>query len=489
MARSVPTSLWARIDARLEAPAPRRAQRRFRWVVDAVLPIALICVASAAVLLPSSLPTTARLSLFAFAVAIVLWSTTKLNAAYVALATVLLLVLSGGAPQEYLFDALASDVIWLMIGAFVLGSAVQQTGLAARLTQQVVTRARSVRGVCWLLTAALIPLTFFIPSTSGRAAIAIPIFRSIADAADDPKITRALALLMPTIILVATISTLIGAGSHLIANDLLQQITGQQIGFLQWIVYGLPFGIAASVIACFAILHMFLNREQRGRPLNVPRRASRPLSRAEWTTLAIVGGMVTLWLTERWHSYEIATVTVVGALLLTLPGPGVVTWKDGLKAVSWNLVIFVGAALVLGRALIESGAAQWLIDGIFAASGITNTNSKLLLLLALAFVSLTSHIYMTSHTARAAALVPALLYLSNGLGLQPAAVMFISTLGMDYCLTFPVSSKALLMFSDLDGETYQPADLLKLSAVLLLAHILLILLFYYGYWQWIGLAL
>ena len=37
--------------------------------------------------------------------------------------------------------------------------------------------------------------------------------------------------------------------------------------------------------------------------------------------------------------------------------------------------------------------------------------------------------------------------------------------------------------------TYQPADLLRLSSVLLIAHLGLILLFYYGYWQWVGLAL
>lgn len=96
---------------------------------------------------------------------------------------------------------------------------------------------------------------------------------------------------------------------------------------------------------------------------------------------------------------------------------------------------------------------------------------------------------MTSHTARAVALVPALLYLGNSLQLNPTAVLFISTVGMDYCLTFPVSSKALLMFQELEGETYKPSDLLRLSSVMLLVHLGLMVLFYYGYWQWIGLRL
>ena len=454
-----------------------------------IIPLALTTAAGVAVLLPSSLPTDARLALFVYALAVILWSTTPLNAAYVALATVTLLVLAGGSPQDRLFDALASDVVWLMVGAFVLGAAVQQTGLAERLTQVVGVRARTVRGAFWLVTAVLIPLTFLIPSTSGRAAVTIPVFRSIAGAADDKRVTRALALLMPTVILVATISALVGAGSHLIANDLLGQAAGRRISFAAWALYGLPFGIAASAASCWVVCRLFLDRECLGRELPIRREGRGPLTPAEWRTVAVVVGMVALWLSEGWHGLEIATVTVVGALVLTMPGLGVLSWKDGLKAVSWNLVIFVGAALVLGRALIDTGAAQWIIDRVLVASGLRGAESPLLIVVALAFVTLTSHIYMTSHTARAAALVPPLLYLASSLGVNPAALVFLGTVGMNYCLTFPVSSKALLMFQELEEETYQPPDLLKLSAVLLLVHLALMVLFYFAYWRWVGLAL
>jgi di/tricarboxylate transporter len=294
---------------------------------------------------------------------------------------------------------------------------------------------------------------------------------------------------MPTIILVSTIVALVGAGSHLVANDLLQQIAKKHISFGQWALYGLPFGIAASYASCWVIMRLFLDKERLDRRLQVPRQTSKPFSQAEWKTLGVVVVMIGLWLTETWHGLEIATVSVLGALVLTLPGIGVLKWKEGLKAVSWNLILFVGAALVLGRALIDSGAAQWIINQLFIVTGIVGAQSRTVILFVLAFISLTSHIYMTSHTARAAALVPALLYLGSSLQLNPVAVLFISTVGMDYCLTFPVSSKALLMFQELEGETYKPADLLRLSSVLLLVHLGLMVVFYFGYWRWIGLQL
>jgi len=456
-----------------------------------MLPLALAVIAGVAVLLPATLPGGARIALFGFALATILWSTTKLNAAYVALGAVMLTILAGGSPQEQLYDALASDVIWLMIGAFVLGGAMRQTGLAGRLTGLVIDRARSVGGVFWLMTFVLVPLSFVIPSTSGRAAVMMPVFRGVSEAVEDRKVTRALALLIPTVILVSTITTLIGAGSHLIANDLLAQIADRRISFAQWALWGVPFGVAASAAACWVITRMFLNGERRGMPLDMRQDGTRrgAFSRTEVGTMVVLIAMVGLWLTEGAHGFEIATVTMVGALVLTLPGVGVMKWKDGLKSVSWNLIIFVGAALALGRALIDSGAAEWIIENLFAASGIRSADSVLLILLLIAFISLTSHVYMTSHAARAVALVPPVLYLANSLNLDPMAVLFISTAGMDYCQTFPVSSKALLMFQEGGTETFELADLLRLSAVLLPIHVLLILVFYFGYWQWVGLSL
>lgn len=478
------------MDARRGAVDAPVRRRRFRWVVDAMLPLALTVVAGVAVLLPATLPGEARVALFGFALAAILWSTTKLNAAYVALGAVMLTILAGGSPQEQLYDALASDVIWLMIGAFVLGGAMRQSGLAGRLTGFVVNRARSVRGVFWLVTAVLVPLSFVIPSTSGRAAVMLPVFRGVAEVVEDRKIVRALALLIPTVILVSTITTLIGAGSHLIANDLLAQISGERISFARWALWGVPFGVAAACASCWIVTRMFLSGERLNLSLDMRGGEERgPFSRAEKGTLLVLAAMVSLWLTEGFHGLEIAIVTMVGALVLTLPGVGVMKWKDGLKAVSWNLIIFVGAALALGRALIDSGAAEWIIENLFVASGIRSTESVLLILLIITFISLTSHVYMTSHAARAVALVPPILYLANSLNLDPMAVLFISTVGMDYCQTFPVSSKALLMFQESGIESFDPADLLRLSAVLFPVHVVLIVLFYYGYWQWVGLSL
>ena len=141
----------------------------------------------------------------------------------------------------------------------------------------------------------MLPLSFLIPSTSGRGAVVLPLFKAISQAANDRQITRDLAVLIPTIILVSTISTLVGAGSHLIANDLLGQIAKTRVSFAQWALWGVPFGLTASFLSCAVVLKMFLNSKRRAMTLDVPPQKTSPLSRDESGQINIVENSTPEW--------------------------------------------------------------------------------------------------------------------------------------------------------------------------------------------------
>ncbi|WP_273545945.1 SLC13 family permease [Leptodesmis sichuanensis] len=259
------------------------------------------------------------MSLLIFGTTVSIWTLTRFNVSYIAISAALLLVVTGAVPQTQMFHALGDEIIWMMIGAFVLGAAIQETGLATRLTQFVVGRVRTVAGLFWLMTLLMIPLSFLIPSTSGRAAVTLPVFRSVTSELRDPKIIRALALLIPTVILVSTIVSLVGAGSHLIANEFLLQMAQQQVSFAQWALYGLPFGVVASLLSCWVIMRLFLdrNRLKQAIHLQIGNTTKTPWSRSEWMTLAISMGMLLLWLTERMHGLRLATVAITSHLYMT----------------------------------------------------------------------------------------------------------------------------------------------------------------------------
>ena len=158
-------------------------------------------------------------------------------------------------------------------------------------------------------------------------------------------------------------------------------------------------------------------------------------------------------------------------------------------AVASALILAALAIFVLGRALISTGAAKWLIGSALSASGLGPDSPTLPILLGLTALALTAHLYMVSHTARVVALLPPLLLLADRLGLNPVAVAFLANAGMDYCLTLPVSSKALLIFQVEERPAWTSTDLLKLGALLAPAYAALIIVAYYAFWAQTGLAL
>ncbi len=79
--------------------------------------------------------------------------------------------------------------------------------------------------------------------------------------------------------------------------------------------------------------------------------------------------------------------------------------------------------------------------------------------------------------------------LAAAFGHNAAAFGFILAVATGYCLTLPVSAKPLAMMSELDAPTFEPRDLLKLSAVLLPFHAVLLLVFTLWIWPFLGLPL
>lgn len=184
----------------------------------------------------------ARLTLVVFTLATYTWIATSVDDTYVALGAGLALTATGVISSETLFATLGDETVWLLICAFVLAAAVTKTGLAGRAAAFLVGGAGTVRQLVHLTTAGLVVTAFAVPATSGRAALALPVFLALAKAlgpvraisagpGQDPagrtRLVVMLALLFPTVILLSAVATLIGAGAHLITVGVLWEQTGR----------------------------------------------------------------------------------------------------------------------------------------------------------------------------------------------------------------------------------------------------------------------
>ncbi|WP_344520201.1 SLC13 family permease, partial [Streptomyces rectiviolaceus] len=367
----------------------------------------------------------ARLTLAVFALATCAWIGTPIDDTYIALGAGLALTATGVISSDTLFGTLGDETVWLLICAFVLAAAVARSGLAGRAAAFLVSGARSVRQLTHLTTAALVVTAFAVPATSGRAALALPVFLALAKVlADRKRLVVMLALLFPTVILLSAVATLIGAGAHLITVSVLWEATGERIGFTQWMLLGLPLAVASSHLAAEAVLLTTTRRADRKGPVHITveqlqEHSEQPVTGAwepaETRCALLLATVVALWCSEPLHQVPPAVVALIGAVVASSPALGTVRLKDALKTVPWSLLLFMAATMAMGVALAESGAAKWLVGGV------PLDVPPWLFLTVVVAVSTAAHLILQSRSARSSVLVPLVVAAAVGAGVNPVA--------------------------------------------------------------------
>lgn len=438
------------------------------------------------------LPAQARLALIVFAWAVVGWVFTSINDTYIALGAAVALTLLGLDASEALFASLGDPMIWLLLAAFFIAGAAKNVGLAERLAWAVAQRARTVSGLFYTLSGVILLTAFLIPSTSGRAALLLPVFVAFAAALKNPRLTRALALLFPTAILLSAVASLLGAGAHLLTAEMVQRLGGEPLSFFRWLLLGTPLALVSTLASTWVILHLFLTAPERAQRFDLSaglEAHTRPLSPQEKYVAGVMVALIGLWCTEPLHQVNNTLIALLGALAVTLPRARVLSFKEGLKNVEWNLLLFMAATLKLGETLVDSGAAGILTQKLFTALGSHTHSSPVVVVSAVVLISLLSHLFIVSRTARSSVLVPLVAVLAVGLGYNPSALAFVSTAAAGYCLTLMVSAKPVTLYGRLEFPTFAQADLLRLSTVLLPLHAVIFIVFALVIWPAMGLSL
>ncbi|KNZ32012.1 MAG: hypothetical protein AD742_14425 [Methylibium sp. NZG] len=440
-------------------------------------------------------PAEARIAIGVFVLAVIAWSVLRLADTPVALAACVALVALGVTQPEALYTSLGDSVIWLLIAAFVIAAVLQQSGLAERWALQAVAGARTPSRLFVRLTWIIIATAFVVPSTSGRAALLFPVFVVLARAVGEPRIVRAMALLFPSVILLSACASLLGAGAHLVAVDFMRRLGLPAPSFATWALWAAPFAVLSSFAATALISALFLDRSARQQPLSLPAPQLSPLTASQRGVVVVIGTTVAAWASAGMHGVDATMVALVGALAITFKPLTGVDMKAALKKVEWNLVLFLAATLVLGEALLHSGAAAALANALLAAVPLQRFGTGSVLILAI-LVALLSHLLITSRTARALVLLPTVaLPLAAG-GLNPALLIFVCVIGSGFCQTLAVSAKPVALFARAElppelSQAQQSIDgaLLRLSLALLPVMALLLWLFASFVWPLQGLAL
>lgn len=415
---------------------------------------------------PDALAPAGRKALTITALAILGWTMTRLPDSLVAISSALALVLTGTLREDQLFAALGRDLVWLLVAAFVIASVLKSSGLMEYLVARALVPFRCFRALSYGLTVLIASTAFFIPSTSGRAALLLPVFLALASQLPDPRLVRPLALLFPTVILLSAGGSLLGAGAHLIAVDAIARAGGPVIGYLEWILLGLPVSLLSCFLATGLILWLFVPADLRGADITLAQPTD-PLNARQKRLALVLIALLALWTTTGVHGLSIVVISLGGALvLLARPFTDRKT-KEIFRDVDVELILYLTATIVIADAIISTGADRWLANGLMAVLPEAFVRNRVIAVGVMTLVAVLCHLIITSRSARAAVLIPAVALPIAAFGHDPALIVMVAVLGTGFCQTMMASAKPVAIYGSLDQPTFVQRDLFRLAVPLM----------------------
>lgn len=362
--------------------------------------------------------------------------------------------------------------LWLMILGFFYAAAFAKSGLAKRIALYLMSLARgSSFWILFMVGVINVVIAATTPSTIAKGGLLLPIIVGIVGTAAVEKgksnFAKAVGIYAGAADNIISAGILTATISNPLAISILKKGANIDISWTQWFIYTFPMALLSTFVAFFVLYFLFPPeiKEVKGGAAYVLQelKSLGPVNRAEWLTLSSFLVALILWILDKAIIGEAAYNALPGvlqavlglhvfvkgliaALILFLPGIGVVSWKEAEKEVPWGIYVLFGAALGLSAALNLTKSMDWALVHILEGLGLKNM-PFLLVYAIIVLLMYYGHVLFFTYTAMAAALLPVIISLAKALGLPVLSLYVPAMTLVPYSLIFPFNTVPLLMFS------------------------------------------
>ncbi|MDW8224957.1 MAG: DASS family sodium-coupled anion symporter [Bacteroidota bacterium] len=347
-------------------------------------------------------------------------------------------------PLRAFMQGYADPIVFLFLGTFVLAEGLREYGVDRRWALRLLRHPWVMRSPRRLLFAVMLgsaAVSMWMNNTA-TAALFMPIAVGIMLHLQ-PRQGRDAAELGATLVLgvawaasIGGMMTIVGTAPNGIAVGILRQY-GIEVGFLEWIRYGLPAGSILLLLA-WVVLSASMHPSQGSlrnawEYLEQDIEDAAPMGKGARRVLAVFASVVVLWLCvpllSGWlpglRAVDTWSIALLGAAALFLLPSGerrgsLLQW-DAAQRIDWGTLLLFGGGLSLSGLLVTTGAATVLTHLLVRAlSGVPPVVVLGLLLLAANLAT-----ELMSNTALAALLLPLVVPLLGALGVpvEPATVV------------------------------------------------------------------
>jgi len=396
------------------------------------------------------------------------WLSEAIDIAATALVPLVAFPLLGVVPFPRAAAPYADQLIFLFMGGFMIALSMQRWSLDKRLALLgllvVGTGARSLI-LGFMVATAL--LSMWVSNTATVAMmlpIAISVIRLATDedgkASTGPVQSRFALCLLLAVAYAASIggiATIIGSPPNAIAVQNIRESFGTEITFAGWLLIGGPFSLVMLPLAWFLLTHLLyppeIDRVEGGRELIRKELAKLgPIRAGELVTLVVFLLAATLWIFRpQLASIELFGVAPLGGLtdsgvamlaallLFILPASArpvrmTLDWNTA-QRLPWGVLLLFGGGLSLATGLRDTGVSEF----IGAQAGWLGAAPEIVIVLAVTglIVFLTE---LTSNTATTATMIPLLIGLAGGIGVDPYLLVIPAAIAASCAFMMPVAT-------------------------------------------------
>lgn len=441
-----------------------------------------VCAAIIAAPSPAGLPEAGKRVLAVGVLAIGLWCTEALPAGITSLILIVALVLTGAVPSvPAALTGFSEPVAYFLIGVLTIGLAVSRSGLADRVARYFLRRSRgSARSLYLQLLLALPLLTIILPSATTRTGILVHVYEQALELSKVPRrapLASAIMMALNSINRLASTIFLTGGITPLVSAALIGGIYWSQWLLLMSVPY-----LALLAIGSALIYIVY----RRGFATALPPLADddvRPISGREMRTLVITAGAALLWLTDSIHGWHPVVPALLAWIFLLMPRIGVITWSEFERDIGWTNFFVLAASLSLARALVSSGATEWIAQ-LIVASVPEFRGEPFLVVAVLLVASVPVRLLIPNITGFLATAIPIAMSIGATAGVNPVICGLAVMIAGDAVLYYPAQSASSLAVYE-RGYLSAP-EIFRFGVWMTLIAFVVVLAIALPYWRLVG---
>lgn len=360
--------------------------------------------------------------------------------------------------------AYGHPLILLLMGGFILSTALEKSGVHRRLALAMVRLcALGVRGedgqaspeitgrrlvIGFMIAAASLSMWV---SNAATTLMLLPIAGATLERSLDPRLRLALLLGIAYSASLGGVATPIGTPPNLLCLQEYARVTGAEPTFAEWMTWGLP--VSLTMLPVVAI---WLTRGL-GRPATTDLPAPGEWRVAEVRTLTVFALTALLWITRKepfggWSEWlavpgaNDACVALLAVVLMFIvpsgeaanePGaasPKLLDWETAVR-VPWGMLLLFSGGMVLARGFTNSGLSDALGSALAGLS-----SAPPLFLVGGVCLAVTFLTEVTSNTATTALLMPLLASIAVATDIDPRLLMFPAAVSASFAFMLPVAT-------------------------------------------------